>query len=122
MVLTRKQLLEALKDVSRLIAEQPHWQRNLLDEAGKSTCDKPRQISQPCPDWTGWKREILDKQDFVPGIRVITYRGELGTIVKPAEGTIYDLWVDIDFVFRGKPRKSREMYRFSELQKISENL
>lgn len=42
--MTREKLLEELSIVSELIAARPWWQRNLLDEAMKSTCDEPRQI------------------------------------------------------------------------------
>jgi hypothetical protein len=42
--MTRDQLLRDLSKVSQLVEAQPWWQRGMLDEHSKSTCDTPRPV------------------------------------------------------------------------------
>jgi len=42
--MTREQLLNELSGVSRLVESRPWWQKGMLDEYSKSTCDTPRPV------------------------------------------------------------------------------
>jgi len=47
--MTKEQLLKALSGVSKLVECSPWWEKNMLEEASKSTCDEPR---RPVPRGT----------------------------------------------------------------------
>ena len=44
--MNKEQLLEELSSISAKESQLPWWQKDLLDEFSKSTCDTPRPISR----------------------------------------------------------------------------
>ena len=65
---------------------------------------------------------MTDSEDsFEIGDWVLTKQGERGRIRKPwdrDDGSNYDWWVDIHFIFKGEEKTSSIMYRNDELTKI----